>query len=98
MLPAIDLNREANLKAGEIKDVRRDRMLTPKSPAAKLTVAQVLPKAALCIGRQRAHATGAVFEDGVAHGMSAYVWETGPHPTPPPLGGGGDCVSHRRVA
>ena len=98
MLPAIDLNREANLKAGEIKDVRRDRMLTPEPPAAKLTVAQVLPQAPFGVGRQHVHAAGAVFEDGVAHGMSAYVWETGPHPNPPPLGGGGDCVSHRRVA
>ncbi len=96
MLPAIDFDRDADLQAGEIKDIGRDRMLTPEPLAAKLAVAQVLPQAPLGVGRQHTHASGAVLEDRVAHGASAYVWEACPHPNPPPLGGGGDELSRGR--
>jgi hypothetical protein len=37
-----------------------------------------------------------VFENGVAHRGSAYVWRACPHPNPPPLGGGGDELSRGR--
>jgi len=49
MLPAVCLNNEPCLDAGEIDDIRRNRVLPPEAPS-ELTAAQPVPEQSLDFG------------------------------------------------
>ena len=44
MLPAIDLDDDLSVDAGEVRNIWRDRMLATETPSAELVVAQACPQ------------------------------------------------------
>ncbi|MBP2299986.1 hypothetical protein J2850_002688 [Azospirillum picis] len=73
MLPAIDLDDQHCLDAGEVRDKGMNGMLAPEVPSADLAAAQNAPEFAFRIGGNAAHSAraGKLGLSGVRHGAAA---------------------------
>jgi hypothetical protein len=74
VLPAVDLDDDAQLLTQKIRDVRPDRCLPPETQSFEPVSAQVVPEPALRVG----HATAQRFRVGCS-GRSAKGKEMGGH-------------------